>query len=128
MEIVQIVGLCLVTTIFVVMLREDRPEIALQLSIVLGVIIFLRMIDQIVLILNLLKDLSQRANINKLYISTIFRIVGIAYIAEFGSQICKDAGSSSIAMKIEFAAKIIILVLAFPILMAVMDIIISILP
>ena len=83
------------------------------------------MIDQIVLILNLLKDLSQRANINKLYISTIFRIVGIAYIAEFGSQICKDAGSSSIAMKIEFAAKIIILVLAFPILMAVMDILLE---
>ena len=128
MEIMQVVGLCLVTTIIVVLIREDRPEIALQMSIVLGIIIFLRMIDQILLVVGLLKDLSQKANINNLYITAIFKIIGIAYISEFGSQICKDAGSSSIASKIEFASKIFIIVLSFPILMAVMDLIIRILP
>lgn len=128
MEIIQIVGLCLVTTILVVLIREDRPEIALQMSIVVGVIIFLRMIDDIVVVIGFLRDLSSKANINNLYISTVFKIIGIAYIAEFGSQICKDAGSSSIASKIEFAAKLFILALSFPILMAVMDLIIRILP
>ncbi|HHY70160.1 MAG TPA: stage III sporulation protein AD [Thermoanaerobacterales bacterium] len=128
MEIIQIVGLCLVTTILVVLIREDRPEIALQMSIVVGVIIFLRMIDQILIVVELLRDLSQKANINYSYISTVFKIIGIAYIAEFGSQICKDAGSSSIATKIEFAAKIFIIVLSIPILITVMDLIIKILP
>ncbi|HHV17471.1 MAG TPA: stage III sporulation protein AD [Thermoanaerobacterales bacterium] len=128
MEIIQIVGLCLVTTILVVLIREDRPEIALQMSIVVGIIIFLRMIDQILAVVEALRDLSQKANINNLYISIVFKIIGIAYIAEFGSQICKDAGSSSIASKIELAAKIFIIVLSFPILMAVMDLILQILP
>ena len=128
MEIIQIVGLCLVTTILVVLIREDRPEIALQMSIVVGVIIFLRMIDQILIVVELLRDLSQKSNINYSYISTVFKIIGIAYIAEFGSQICKDAGSSSIATKIEFAAKIFIIVLSIPILITVMDLIIKILP
>lgn len=128
MEIIQIVGLGLVTTLLVVLIREDKPEIALQLSIVLGVIIFLRMIDKIITVIGFLKDLSQRAAIDSLYISTVFKIIGIAYIAEFGSQICKDAGSFSIASKIEFSAKIIILLLSFPILMAVMDLLLKILP
>ncbi|MCG1012689.1 stage III sporulation protein AD [Tepidanaerobacter sp. GT38] len=128
MEIIQIVGLCVVTTILVVLLREDRPEIALQMSIVVGVIILLRMINQILAIVEYLRDLSLRANISNLYISTVFKIIGIAYIAEFGSQICKDAGSHSIASKIEFSAKVFILVLSFPVLMAVMDLIIKILP
>ncbi|HHY42022.1 MAG TPA: stage III sporulation protein AD [Thermoanaerobacterales bacterium] len=128
MEIIQIVGLCVVTTILVVLLREDRPEIALQMSIVVGAIILLRMINQILAIVEYLRDLSLRANISNLYISTVFKIIGIAYIAEFGSQICKDAGSHSIASKIEFSAKVFILVLSFPVLMAVMDLIIKILP
>ncbi|MFY9217602.1 MAG: stage III sporulation protein AD [Tepidanaerobacteraceae bacterium] len=128
MEIIQIVGLCIVTTILVVLLREDRPEIAFQMSIIVGAIIFLRMIDQILAVIEYLRELSLRANINNLYISTVFKIIGIAYIAEFGSQICKDAGSHAIASKIEFGAKILILVLSLPLLMAVMDMVIRILP
>lgn len=128
MEIIQIVGISLVTTILVVLIRQEKPEIAIQLGIVLGVIIFLRMIDKVIAVVNILLDLSKKADIDSLYLSTILKIVGISYIAEFGSQICKDAGSSSIAAKIEFSAKIIILVLSAPILLAVMDLLIKILP
>lgn len=128
MEIVQIVGIGLVTTILVVLLREDRPEIAIQMSIVIGAIIFLMMLDKIASIINILKELSQRASIDTVFMSTIFKIIGIAYIAEFGAQICRDAGSSATASKIEFAAKIIIMVLSLPILMAVLDLILKILP
>lgn len=128
MEIVKIVSLALVATVLTVLLREDKPEIALQMAIVVGVIIFLFMIDKIVLVLDTLKDLSQKADIDKLHITIILKIIGISYIAEFGSQICKDAGSTSIASKIEFAAKIIIIVLALPILISVVNLIITILP
>ena len=128
MEILQIVGVGLVTTILVVLLREDKPEIALQMSIVLGVIIFLRMLDKIAFIVNILQEISLRANIDTVYMSTILKIVGISYIAEFGVQICKDAGSSSTAAKIEFAAKIMILFLSLPILVAVLNLLLKILP
>lgn len=128
MEIVKIAGLALVATILIVLLREDKPEIALQMTVVVGILISIFMIDKIVLVFNALKDLSQKANIDSLHITTILKIVGISYIAEFGSQVCKDAGSLSIASKIEFAAKIIIMVLALPILMSVVNLIITILP
>ena len=51
---------------------------------------------------------------------TLLKIIGIAYIAEFGAQITKDAGQGAIASKIELAGKILILVMAIPILTVVM--------
>lgn len=128
MEIIQIIGLALVATILVVLLREDRPEIALQMSIVLGVIVFLRVLDEIAFVVNILQEIAQKANIDTIYMSTILKILGISYIAEFGAQICKDAGSTSTAAKIEFASKIMILFLSLPILMAVLNLLLRILP
>jgi len=48
------------------------------------------------------------------------------HISSFCSEICRDAGESSIASKVEFAGKILILTLAIPILMAVMQTILKI--
>jgi len=68
------------------------------------------------------------AGINLTYLQTLLRIVGLAYLAEFGAQVCRDAGEGNIAARIEFAAKVIILVLAVPIIVAVMESILSLIP
>ncbi len=123
MEIVQIVAISIIAVILVVLIRQYRPEIALQISVVTGLLIFLLIIFKLASVLEELQMFSRQINIDLVYISTIFRIVGIAYIAEFGAQVCKDAGENAIASKIELAGKVIILVLAVPILMALMDLI-----
>ena len=79
-------------------------------------------------VIETLNNLARRTNIEFTYFSTILKIVGMAYVVEFGSQISKDAGEESIAMKIELGGKILIMVLAIPILLALMDLIIKILP
>ncbi len=121
MEILQVVGLGLVATVFAVVLRQQKPEFALLLSTIVGVIIFLMVLGKIGAIIDVLRDLSDRANISSAYLGIILKIVGIAYIADFGSQICKDAGENAIATKIEFAAKVLILIIAVPIIMAVLQ-------
>jgi stage III sporulation protein AD len=128
MEIFQIVGLALVAAILSVLIRNQRPELALQISIVTGVIIFLLMALRISTVVNLLQDLASKVNIDIIYFSTILKIIGIAYITTFGAEVCRDAGEGAIASKIEFAGKILIMVLAIPILMAVLDIMVRIIP
>ena len=123
MEIIQIVAISIIAVILVVLIRQYRPEIALQISVVTGLLIFLLIIFKLASVLEELQMFSRQIDIDLIYISTIFRIVGIAYIAEFGAQVCKDAGENAIASKIELAGKVIILVLAVPILMALMDLI-----
>ena len=128
MDILQIVGLGLVVCILAIILRQQKPPMATVLSLTAGVIIFLVMMPQISAVFNVLKDLASQANVSMVYMGTILKIVGIAYIADFGSQICRDAGESALASKIEFAAKIIVLVMAVPIIIAVLHSLLKLVP
>jgi len=128
MEIFQIVGLALVAAVLSVLLKGQKPELAIQISIVTGVIIFIMMVSRVSAVLVLLQELANRVNIDLVYLTTVLKIIGIAYVTTFGAEICRYAGESAIASKIEFAGKILIMILAIPILMAVLEIIIKIMP
>lgn len=123
MDIMKIVAIGIIATILAVILREQKPEIALQVSIVTGLIIFVFVITKLNSVLTVLKYFASKTNIDLLYFTTILKVIAIAYIAEFGAQVCKDAGESSIASKIEFGGKVLIMIMAIPILAALMDII-----
>lgn len=128
MEVFQIVGFGLIATILVVILRSVRSDFAIYISILAGVIIFSMIIQHLFYIIDTIRDLSRRANLEITYFSTILKIIGTAYIVEFGAQLSRDAGENSIAMKIELAGKIIIMTLAIPILLSLMDLIVKIMP
>lgn len=127
-EIIQIVGLGLITTFLALVVKEQKPMFAFLLTVFVGVLIFLFLIDQIFMIVSMLQKLAVNANINMVYVQTILKIIGIAYIAEFGAQIAKDAGQGAIASKIELAGKVFILVMAIPIITAIIETVIGLLP
>ncbi len=128
MEILYVVGFALVVAVFAVLLREERPEMALLLVLGFGVLIFILVLRKMGAVIGLFRDLSRLARVDELYLTTLLKILGIAYIAEFGAQICRDAGEGTIASKIEMVGKILILVLALPIFAAIMEVIIRLLP
>ncbi|MDF2546474.1 stage III sporulation protein AD [Anaerosolibacter sp.] len=128
MEIFKIVGLGLIAAILSVVLRSQKPEISLQISIVTGLIIFLFIATRLSYVIEVLSLVAQKIDIDLIYITTIFKIVGIAYISEFGAQVCRDAGEAAIASKIEFAGKVLIMVLAVPILIALLNLLVKLMP
>lgn len=128
MDIMKIVIVGIIATVLAVLLREERPEIAVVISIVTGLVIFIFIISKLNSVMSVLKYFAAKANIDVLYFSTILKVIAIAYITEFGAQICRDAGEGTIASKVEFAGKVLIMVLAIPILAALMDIMIKIIP
>lgn len=128
MEIIQIVGLGFVVTLLTLIIRQHKPEIAVQLGLMLAIFIFLMVLSKIQVVINVFQDLAAKANISQMYLNTILKIIGIAYITEFGSQVCRDAGESAVAGKIEFAGKILIMVMAIPIIALVLDTITRLIP
>src|SRR5699024_4734138 len=78
--------------------------------------------------IQLLQTIGEKASIESTYIQTILKIIGIAYVTELGANIVKDAGLASVASKLELAGKIFILLLAIPIITAVIDIVIQFIP
>lgn len=128
MEIIKIVGIGIVATVLIVILKDTRPEFTLFISLLTGIIIFTMILGELSYVIETLNTLARRVNIEFAYFSTILKIIGMAYIVEFGAQISRDAGEESIAMKIELGGKVLIMVLAIPILLALMELILKILP
>ncbi|ASJ53288.1 MULTISPECIES: stage III sporulation protein AD [Brevibacillus] len=128
MEIVQIVGLGLVATILALVIKEQKPMFAFLLAIASGVIIFYFLVGKIADVIRVLERLAVQADLNLVFLETILKIIGIAYIAEFGAQMTRDAGQGAIASKIELAGKVLILVMAVPIIQIIIETVIDLLP
>ena len=128
MEIVQLVGLGIAATIFILLVRDRAPEFAFLLSLVVSILLFFFILQKVGTVIGFIEQLANQASISQVYIATIFKIIGIAYIAEFGAQIARDAGQGSIAQKIELVGKVLVLVFAIPILQVIVDTIMQLLP
>lgn len=128
MDIIQVVGIGLVAAILTLIVKEQKPMFAFLISTVAGIIIFLVVIGKITDVIHVLEKMAAQANLNMVYLDTILKIIGIAYIAEFGAQVTRDAGQGAIASKIELAGKVLIMVMAIPILSLIVETIIRLLP
>lgn len=128
MDIFQIVVIGVVATMLIVLVKKYNPEYQVLISLVTGVILLFFIYSYLEPILGSFQQLWGRTNIDSKYFEIIIKVIVIAYITEFGSQICKDAGEKSIGMKIELAGKVIIIYLSVPIVLSLTDFIIKLIP
>lgn len=127
MMILKVISFALVAIFLYLLFKDKRGDLAALILLAAGVVIFIYCISQVSEVVNFLKNIADRAGIDTVYIQIVLKILAIAYLASFASEICKDAGAGSLASKVEFSGKMFILVLAIPILMAVLDSILQIL-
>lgn len=126
--IIKIIGIGLVALIIIILLKQYKPEFAIYISLLAGVLILLLVIDQLSEIISLLQSLASKASINSTFLALLLKITGIAFLAEFAVSVCKDAGEGAIASKIEIGSKIIIIAMSIPIISSLLEIILKILP
>lgn len=127
MMILKVISFALVALFSYLLFKDKRGDLAALILLAAGVVIFIYCISQVSEVVNFLKTIADKAGIDTVYIQIVLKILAIAYLASFASEICKDAGAGSLASKVEFSGKMFILVLAIPILMAVLDSILQIL-
>ena len=125
MEVIKIVGISIFAVIMIIILKNYRPEMALVLAIVTGIGIMLFAIYKMSSVINILNDLVTKSGINKDFLLIIIKVIGIAYIVEFGKNICIDAGQSSIATKLEMAGKVVIVVLTIPLISSLVNVLVG---
>lgn len=121
MDIAKIVGIGLLAGVLINLLRQHRAELAMQLSIATGAMLFILMLSRVMQVVEVIQSLSAKANIDQAHLGTVLKIIGIAYVADFGSQVLQDAGEKSVASKLEMAGKVLIMLLAIPIILAIVD-------
>ncbi|SDI96076.1 stage III sporulation protein AD [Salimicrobium halophilum] len=128
MDIFQTASFAFIAACLVLLLKEQHPTLAFLLLFVSVLLIFFVILDQVRHIFRLLYTMAEYANINQSYIETIIKIIGIAYVTEFSSQLIKDAGLDSLALKVEMAGKVFILLVAIPILTTIVEMTLQLLP
>ncbi|GIP37614.1 stage III sporulation protein AD [Paenibacillus sp. J31TS4] len=128
MEIIQVVGIGLIATILILVLKGQSPLFAFLLAAFTGLAIFLFLLGKISSVIHVLQDLATKSEVSPVFLKTILKVIGVAYIAEFGAQIVRDAGQESIASKIELTGKILILAMAIPIISVIIETVVKLMP
>ena len=128
MDILKISTIGIVGAIFSIIIKSYKPEFSIHLVLSTVLIIFLIIISKLEIVLDFFLSISAQMKINRIYFPIILKILGVAYVADFTAQICKDSGEGAIASKVEFAGKVIIMYLALPVFLSIIDLINKLLP
>lgn len=120
MNIIQVAMIGIVGTFLAIQLKQNKAEYAVVLGIGISVLVFYSVFHHLEVIIKTVKEVSELADLDITYISTLLKMLGVTYIAEFSSGICKDAGCQTIASQIEIFSKLTILVMSLPILVALL--------
>ncbi len=123
MSIVQISILGIAGMLLSIQLKQQKPEYALYLCIAVSVAIFFGIFQGVKSMIDMIREMTAGIELHSSYITVLLKMLGITYIAEFASGICRDGGHQTIAAQIEVFSKVTILVLSLPILTALLDVI-----
>ena len=126
-ELLKILAVALVAIFAHMLIRQTKPEIAILICVVSGIIIIIMAVNILTSVISYFYKIFQITGVENTLLTPLLKIVAIGYIAEFGANICVDAGVSSISDKILFAAKLIILMVAMPIITTVIDMVVALL-
>ncbi len=120
MNIIQVAILGVAGILFAVYLKQEKAEVSIYLCVVVSLLIFFGIIDSLEVLVDALREIGTYIQIDASYIGTLVKMLGITYLAEFSSGLCKDAGYQAVAVQIELFGKVTILVLSLPILLALL--------
>lgn len=126
LPIVAYVGVALTSVVLISVLRRERPEFGTLVALGAGAMLFLLVLPQLVRALRLIDELTLLSHVRIAYIDVVLRIIGIAYLAEFAAQVARDAGEGALAQKVELGGKVLILVLAVPIVGALVHLVLGV--
>lgn len=115
-ELVRICGVGIIGGMLAIMLRRERYETALVVTLVTSVIIGGQVVLGVGELLSEMNNIIAECGVDIKYFSLCVKAVGLAYVSQLGAEILRDAGEGAIASKVEAAGKISILLLTMPVI------------
>ncbi|MCQ4635891.1 stage III sporulation protein AD [Anaerovorax odorimutans] len=123
----KIVAIAIGGVIMAAIVKSFKPELSIYVVLATVIIIFLMALDKLTAVFQFLSTVYGEMTYGKNFFPIIIKVLVVAYLADFTAQLCKDAGEGAIAGKVELAGKIVIFYLSMPILLAILELINSVL-
>lgn len=121
MGIIQISMLGIGAVMLALLLKQQKSEYALYLSLSAVLLILIFSINRLQIVIDTIQKIEQYTGIDSAMLKILVKLMGITYVAEFASGICKDAGFSAIGSQIEMFAKFSIMAVSVPVLLTLLE-------
>ena len=121
MTVIQAGIIGVIGAILAVQLKSGKAEYGIFVSIGVSIVLFGRIVDRLGIFISTVEQISAYIDLDAGYLATMLKMIGITYIAQFSSDICRDAGYQTVAGQIEIFAKLTILALGMPVLLALLE-------
>ena len=121
MNVVQIAMVCVGAALICAMLRTQRPEMAMALALAVGVCVLLLCLDELKEAAAAIREFATLANVSGDFIITLLKAAGIALISQFAAELCRDAGESALAGRVELGARLALMVMSLPMIRQILE-------
>lgn len=121
MNMIQIGIIGVLGALLAIQFRGGKTEYGIYIGVAVSIFLFACIVDRLELFVKTVEEIGRYITIDTGYISTMLKMIGITYIAEFSAGICKDAGYQTIAVQIEVFSKLTILAMGLPVLLALLE-------
>ena len=123
MEILKIAAVALTGLMLATLLKSVNKEISIYIILATVIIIFLAVIERLEEVFAFIQTIYDKVPYGKTFFPVILKVLAVSYITDFTAQLCRDAGESAVASKVEMAGKVIIFCLAIPVLSAILNLV-----
>ena len=121
MDMIKIAMIGLAAVLLAMQVKVGRPEYEIFITMAACLCIFFFLRTKLQVILNAINQIQGYIHLNSDYVGILLKMIGITYVAEFSSNLCKDAGYHAVAGQVEMFGKLSILVISMPVLLALLD-------
>ena len=109
-------------------LRREMASIGAQVALAFVIVALLALMGPLRQVIDAFWELARGAEVRPVYVSLVLKAIGIAYITSIGAELSRDAGEEAVGAVVELAGKISILLLALPVVAAILDVLVRLLP
>ena len=112
--LVSLLGVVLCAALLAVLLRTQRPELALCLCLGAGALVVVLLAQQLVPLVSSVRSMMETGGVSGVYLTVVLKAAGIALVTQLAADTCRDAGETALAVKAELVGRVLLLVLAVP--------------
>lgn len=121
MSMIQVGIIGAAAALFAVLFKNGKSEYGICMSVAVGLFLSGCILERLGIFIRTIEQIRSFIQIDAGYLSVMLKMTGVAYLAEFSSSICKDAGQQALASQIEIFSRLTILSLGMPVLLALLE-------
>lgn len=121
MDMIKIAMIGIAAVLLAIQMKSGKKEYELFVTMGACLCIFFFLMTKLETVIAAIGRMQSYIRLDSKYVAILIKMIGITYVAEFSSNLCKDAGYQAIAGQIEMFAKLSILAISMPVLLALLE-------